>query len=124
MGIIFFPLNDFMQDKKTALIIGAGPAGLTAAYKLLEESNILPIIIEKESFVGGISRTVNYKENRIDIGGHRFFTKNSEVKKIWNDIMPVQGEASIDDKLLGNEKSLNPGGPDPEKEDAVFLIRR
>ena len=113
-----------MQNKKTALIIGAGPAGLTAAYKLLKDSDILPIIVEKEAFVGGISRTVNYKGNRIDIGGHRFFTKNKEVKKIWNQIMPVQGKEAIDDKLLGNEKSLNPGGPDPEKEDTVFLIRR
>lgn len=113
-----------MQNKKTALIIGAGPAGLTAAYKLLEESDILPIIIEKESFVGGISRTINYNGNRIDIGGHRFFTKNKEVKKIWNEIMPIQGEKSIDDELLSNEKTLNPGGPDPEKEDNVFLIRR
>ena len=113
-----------MQNKKTALIIGAGPAGLTAAYKLLEQSDILPIIVEKESFVGGISRTVNYQENRIDIGGHRFFTKNKEVKKIWNEIMPIQGKDSIDDKLLGNLKTLNPGGPDPEKEDTVFLIRR
>ena len=98
----------YMQNKKTALIIGAGPAGLTAAYKLLEDSEIVPIIVEKESFVGGISRTANYKGNRIDIGGHRFFTKNKEVKKIWNEIMPVQGEASIDDKLLGNEKVFNP----------------
>jgi len=113
-----------MKDAKTALIIGAGPAGLTAAYKLLEQSEILPIIVEKELFVGGISRTVNYKENRIDIGGHRFFTKNKEVKKIWNEIMPIQGKASIDDKLLGNVKPVFPGGPDPEKEDTVFLIRR
>jgi protoporphyrinogen oxidase len=118
------PVKIDMQNKKTALIIGAGPAGLTAAYKLLEESDILPIIVEKESFVGGISRTVNYKGNRIDIGGHRFFTKNIEVNRIWNEIMPVQGKASIDDNLLKNEKSLNPGGPDPEKEDVVFLIRR
>lgn len=113
-----------MQNKKTALIIGAGPAGLTAAFKLLEDTDIVPIILEKESFVGGISRTSNYKGNRIDIGGHRFFTKNKEVKKIWNEIMPIQGKASIDDKLLGNEKSLTLGGPDPEKENDVFLIRR
>ena len=59
--------------KKTALIIGAGPAGLTAAYELLEKTDIQPIVIEADpKYVGGISRTVNYKGNRIDIGGHRF----------------------------------------------------
>jgi len=113
-----------MGDKKTALIIGGGPAGLTAAYKLLEESDIHPIIIEKENFVGGISRTVNYKGNRIDIGGHRFFTKDKQVQEIWNKLMPIQGEASIDDKILNNEKVLHSEGPDPEKYDNVFLIRR
>lgn len=113
-----------MGDKKTAIIIGAGPAGLTAAYELLEKSNIHPIVIEKENFVGGISRTVNYKGNRIDIGGHRFFTKNEQVQKIWNELMPIQGEPSIDDKILNNEKNLHIGGPDPEKVDNVFLVRR
>jgi protoporphyrinogen oxidase len=57
--------------RKTALIIGAGPAGLTAAFELLERTDILPIVIEKTEFMGGISRTVNYKGNRMDIGGHR-----------------------------------------------------
>lgn len=113
-----------MKNKKTAFIIGAGPAGLTAAYKLLEESNILPFVIEKENFVGGISRTVDYKGNRIDIGGHRFFTKNDKIQEIWNKLMPVQGKPSIDDKILNNEKPLNTTGPDPEKADNVFLIRR
>ncbi|MGN0383431.1 MAG: NAD(P)-binding protein, partial [Eubacterium sp.] len=61
---------------KKAIIIGAGPAGLTAAYQLLKTTDIIPVIIEKEDFVGGISRTANYKGNRIDIGGHRFFTKS------------------------------------------------
>jgi protoporphyrinogen oxidase len=112
-----------MGNKKTALIIGAGPAGLTAAYKLLEETDIHPIVIEKEDFIGGISRTVNYKGNRIDIGGHRFFTKNGQVQEIWDKFMPVQGEPSIDDKILNNEKPLNVGGPNPENEDNIFLIR-
>lgn len=112
-----------MVNKKTALIIGAGPAGLTAAYKLLQESDIHPIVIEKEDFVGGISRTVNYKGNRIDIGGHRFFTKNKQVQEIWNKLMPTQGEPSIDDKILNNKKPLYIGSPDPEKVDNVFLTR-
>ena len=109
--------------KKRAIIIGAGPAGLTAAYQLLQESEIQPIIIEKEDFVGGISRTVNHNGNRIDIGGHRFFSKSTEIMDLWQKLMPVQGEPSIDDKLLGNKKPFVPGGPDPEKEDRVLLIR-
>ena len=65
---------------KTAIIIGAGPAGLTAAYYLLKETDIKPVIIEKDNVVGGLSRTVNFEGNRMDIGGHRFFTKNCEGK--------------------------------------------
>lgn len=113
-----------MGERKTAVIIGAGPAGLTAAYKLLKESNIYPIVIEKENFIGGISRTANYKGNRIDIGGHRFFTKSQQVQKIWNDLMPIQGEPSIDDLVLKRDKPLKSGGPDPQETDNVFLIRR
>ncbi len=63
------------MTEKTALIIGAGPAGLTAAYELLKDTDIKPIIVEMSSDIGGISKTVNYKGNRIDIGGHRFFFK-------------------------------------------------
>ena len=71
---------------KKAIIMGAGPAGLTAAYELIR-NNIKPVIIEKDSVVGGIARTVKYKEYRFDIGGHRFFTKNEEVEKLWEDIL-------------------------------------
>lgn len=109
--------------KKTVLIIGAGPAGLTAAYKFLKETDIHPIIVESEAFVGGISRTALHNGNRIDIGGHRFFSKNEEVVNIWKELLPVQGEPSIDDFLLKRDKALTVGGPDPEKEDLVLLIR-
>ncbi|UWG98098.1 NAD(P)/FAD-dependent oxidoreductase [Dehalobacter sp. DCM] len=110
---------------KKALIIGGGPAGLTAAYTLLKQTSIIPVIVEKEDFVGGISRTANHNGNRIDIGGHRFFTKSPEVLNLWHALMPVQGKPSIDDILLNNsEKILVPGGPDPETVDNVFLIRR
>ena len=64
------------MNKKNAIIIGAGPAGLTAAYELLKRTDILPIILEKSGDIGGISKTVRYKGNRIDIGGHRFFSKS------------------------------------------------
>jgi protoporphyrinogen oxidase len=64
---------------KQAIIIGAGPAGLTAAFELLTRTDIVPIVIEKSPHIGGISRTANYKGNRMDIGGHRFFSKSDRV---------------------------------------------
>ena len=75
---------------KKAIIIGAGPAGLTAAYELLQRTDIVPIILEKSGDIGGISKTVNYKGNRIDIGGHRFFSKSDRVMQWWLNIMPIQ----------------------------------
>jgi len=68
---------------KTAVIVGAGPAGLTAAYELLTTTKIKVIVIEKSRMVGGISRTENYRGNRIDIGGHRFFSKSDRVMRWW-----------------------------------------
>ncbi|MBQ5801074.1 MAG: NAD(P)/FAD-dependent oxidoreductase, partial [Clostridia bacterium] len=113
-----------MQNKKkTAIIIGAGPAGLTAAYCLLKETDIKPVILEEEDFVGGISRTFEYKGNRMDLGGHRFFSKNEEVNRIWQELMPMQSSPSRDDIILNNEKPLAKEGPDPEKEERVMLLR-
>ena len=112
------------MGNKIAVIIGAGPAGLTAAYELLTKSeNITPVILEAEDFVGGISRTATYKGNRMDIGGHRFFSKDERVVDLWTEFLPVQGEPSVDDKILGSEKPLVKGGPDPEKTDEVMLLR-
>ena len=110
---------------KRVVIIGAGPAGLTAAYELLrapEEYEV--VLLEESGEVGGISRTVRYHGNRMDIGGHRFFSKSREVTDWWREQMPVQGAPSFDDRLLGREKPLAPGGPDPEKEDRVMLVRQ
>ena len=110
--------------EKTAIIIGAGPAGLTAAYELLTRSeNIKPVILELENFVGGISRTATYKGNRMDIGGHRFFSKDDRVTDLWTKMLPVQGAPAKDDKILGREKPLQEGGPDPETEEEVMLVR-
>ena len=110
--------------KNKVVIIGAGPAGLTTAYDLLDKSNDYEVIILEESnCIGGISRTVNYNGNRMDIGGHRFFSKDKRVTEFWNNIMPIQGSPSFDDKKLGREKNLSEGGPDPEKEDRVMLVR-
>ena len=75
---------------KTAIIIGAGPAGLTAALELLRRTDIKPIILEASQDIGGISRTIRYKGNRMDIGGHRFFSKSDRVMNWWMDIMPVE----------------------------------
>ncbi len=108
---------------KQVVIIGAGPAGLTAAYKLLTETDYKPLILEESDVIGGISRTVNVGGDRMDIGGHRFFSKNDEVMDFWRGLMPVQGSPAMDDKILGREKPLAPNGPDPEKEDRVMLIR-
>ena len=64
------------NERKTALVIGAGPAGLTAAYELLDKSDNMDVYVFEESGkFGGIARTVEYKGNRMDMGGHRFFTK-------------------------------------------------
>ena len=111
------------MSNKTAIIIGAGPAGLTAAYKLLKETDIKPIILEESEYIGGISRTAVYKGNRMDLGGHRFFSKSAEVNELWRELIPLQGAPSYDDKVLGVEKELAKAGPDPETEDRVMLLR-
>lgn len=78
------------MKNKQAIIIGAGPAGLTAAYELLKQTNIKPIIFEKSQDIGGLSKTVNYKGNKIDIGGHRFFSKSEKITEWWLDKMPLE----------------------------------
>jgi len=110
---------------KNIVIIGAGPAGLTAAYELLTgDKTCRVVILEETQAVGGISRTVPFRGNRMDIGGHRFFSKDQEVMDWWKKMMPLQGETSYDDRVLGRKGRLEPGGPDPEREDRVMLVRR
>jgi len=126
-----------MQQER-AIIIGAGPAGLTAAYELLDKSRIVPLVFEMSDDIGGISKTVVYRGNRIDIGGHRFFSKSGKVMQWWQDLLPVQGAPARDDILLGREVPLAPRcqtralgakeplcvpAPDPEKTDDVMLVR-
>ncbi len=74
------------KNGRNVLIIGGGPAGLTAAYELSKE-NIDSIVFEKENVVGGISKTVNYKDYYFDLGGHRFFTKIQDVEDIWKEVL-------------------------------------
>ena len=86
---------------KKALIIGAGPAGLTAAYELLKKGKDGEVVVFEESdCFGGISRTVEYKGNRMDMGGHRFFSKIPEVNAWWDQMLPMQGAPSYDDTVL------------------------
>jgi len=91
------------NTRKTAVIIGAGPAGLTAAYELVHKTDIKPVILELSDMVGGISRTENYKGNRIDIGGHRFFSKSRRVMDWWTNILPIQEEAPQGSKALSRD---------------------
>src|ERR1700739_1017651 len=83
--------------RKTAIIIGAGPAGLTAAFELATRTDIQPIVLERSVYMGGISRTINYKGNRMDLGGHRFFSKSDRVMSWWQSVLPVA--ADQDDPL-------------------------
>jgi protoporphyrinogen oxidase len=117
------------MNHKKAIIIGAGPAGLTAAYELMVRSDIKPVILEQSSYMGGLSRTVNYKGNRIDIGGHRFFSKSDRVMNWWLARMPLERNArsgsSINLTCQQKSKQLDVEqiGPDPEKENLVMLLR-
>ena len=77
--------NELM--KKTVAIIGAGPAGLTAAY-LLSKNEVDVTVLEADPvYVGGISRTATYKGFHFDIGGHRFFSKSKAVEELWTEIL-------------------------------------
>lgn len=104
------------------VVIGAGPAGLTAAYELCRQGYSV-VVLEASDAIGGISQTVRHGRNRMDIGGHRFFSKDERVMRWWKSILPVQGAPSTDDKQLGRTARVEAGGPDPEKTDAVMLVR-
>ena len=94
------------MGQKTAVIIGAGPAGLTAAFELLARTDIKPVVLEKSDYMGGIARTVNYKGNRIDIGGHRFFSKSDRVMEWWLDMLPLQD--ADDDRVMLLRRRTSP----------------
>jgi protoporphyrinogen oxidase len=111
-----------------AVIAGAGPAGLTAALELSRRSNIQPVILELDSQVGGISKTINYRGNRMDLGGHRFFSKSDWVMRWWQDILPVADHRVDQDTLLrisyqNQSADFVPKPPRSGSPDAVMLIR-
>jgi len=112
---------------KTALLIGAGPAGLTAALEFLRRSDVHPIVLEASREIGGLSRTVRHNGNRIDIGGHRFFSKSDRVMNWWMDLMPPEASADTQHALQHQSKQriLKTGsqGLSPETTDLVMLVR-
>jgi protoporphyrinogen oxidase len=117
------------SQKKVAVIAGAGPAGLTAALELLRQSDITPVVFEAETQVGGISKTIDYRGNRMDLGGHRFFSKSDWVMRWWQEILPVaQGgpdeSGSLRISYQGESRNLMPDRIAPGSSDAVMLMRR
>jgi protoporphyrinogen oxidase len=112
---------------KTALLIGAGPAGLTAALEFLRRSDVHPIVLEASHEIGGISRTINHNGNRIDIGGHRFFSKSDRVMNWWMELMPPEASADTQHALRHQNKQrtlkTNSQGVSPETTDLVMLVR-
>lgn len=115
------------MERQTAIIMGAGPAGLTAAYELLKTTTIQPIIIEKSTYMGGISRTLNHHGNRIDLGGHRFFSKSDRVMDWWLNILPLQQNVDGEQQIAYHGATrtvptgrLQSGGPE---DDLVMLVR-
>src|SRR6476659_2311584 len=77
-----------MTHPNSVAIIGAGPAGLTAAYLLSKENVPVTILEADPEYVGGIARTAKYKGYQFDIGGHRFFSKSKEVEDLWTELLP------------------------------------
>ena len=110
------------EKEKICVIAGAGPAGLSAAYELLKRSDVRPVVFEESNAIGGLSQTANFGGNRMDIGGHRFFSKSERVMRWWRDVMPEQGMPALDELLLGAASVGD--GANPETDDNVMLHRR
>ncbi|MEO1613022.1 MAG: NAD(P)-binding protein, partial [Pseudomonadota bacterium] len=117
------------ERPQIAVIAGGGPAGLTAALELLRRTDVVPLVFEAADGVGGISRTHVHNGNRIDIGGHRFFSKSKRVMDWWREILPLQGLNGADESLViayQNKQTivdLPADGPDPREVDQVMLVR-
>jgi len=111
---------------KKAIIIGAGPAGLTAAYELLNRTDIKPIVLEKSVYIGGISRTIDYKGNRMDMGPHRFFSKSDRVMNWWLRLFPLQASGEVVVNYQNKSLAVSPdearANHDPDK--VMLVIQR
>ena len=110
------------------VIIGAGPAGLTAAYELAHAGVTDVVVLEATRDIGGLAKTVNYKGNRIDIGGHRFFSKSDWVMDWWLHMLPLAHEDMLDARgrelLLayqGKRRSLRAVSNMPSSDERVPL---
>jgi protoporphyrinogen oxidase len=114
------------ERAKKIVIIGAGPAGLTAAYELLSKGNYELIILEKSHALGGLSRTVNYKGLRMDIGGHRFFSKSDVVMEWWQNILPIESteEGEYILNYQGQKTKINIPASDSERGSMMVRNRR
>ena len=117
-----------LMRARTAIIIGAGPAGLTAAFELLERSDVKPIVFEASEEIGGLARTIRHNGNRMDIGGHRFFSKSDRVMDWWVKILPLQAatngaspELQISYQRQSRSLTLPSDGADPEEADQVRM---
>src|SRR5215467_13407782 len=109
-----------------AIIMGAGPAGLTAAYELLTKTDIKPIIIEADDQVGGLSKTVNYKGNLIDIGGHRFFSKSQKIIDWWLKFLPLESNQFGNNVTLtyqNQKSSINTLEKRTDEDQQMMLLR-
>lgn len=109
-----------MTQAKTAVIIGGGPAGLTAALEFARRSQIHPIVLEASQEIGGISRTIRYNGNRMDIGGHRFFSKSDRVMDWWAELMPIAGDGEHAVRYQNKERVVSATVGDS---DLVMLVR-
>jgi protoporphyrinogen oxidase len=123
----FYACEEF-QMKRIAVIAGAGPAGLTAAFELLQRSDVRPLVFESDAQVGGISRTINYKGNRMDLGGHRFFSKSDWVMNRWQSVLPLAGGRQLDGVPLrlayqGKAREIATTGLTGPHEEKVMLVR-
>ncbi len=112
------------MDGATVVVIGAGPGGLTAAYELVGNSRARVIVLEASDDLGGISKTVNYKGNRIDIGGHRFFSKSDWVMDWWQNILPISAPDDEPFKIAyQNKQRLVSANGASVDDDNVMLVR-
>jgi protoporphyrinogen oxidase len=110
---------------KKAIIIGGGPAGLTAALEFLRKTGIKPVVIEQSKYWGGITRTVNYKGNMVDIGGHRFFSKSDIIMDWWQSILPIQQEAGkVKISYQNKQKEIINSNTNIVDNEKVMLVRK
>src|SRR5579871_2773612 len=111
--------------RPVAVIAGAGPAGLTAALELTRRSHIKPLVFEADRQVGGISKTVVHNGNRMDLGGHRFFSKSDWVMRWWQQILPIEDEAKTPAYISyqGQSRLLRAEPFSPSEPDRVMLVR-